>query len=396
MPSRVQHGRIDAWALREHYADFLDPRGAQRRILLTGHSHQAWPSVAKQGLIEAYEVAASKVDEKWDAVFAVQDELRAHLVRRLGGEPNDYAFAQNTHELVTRWLSALPWSERKKIVTTDGEFHSAFRQLRRLAELREVTVVFVASEPAQTLSERLCEAIDEDTAGVLFSCVLFANASIVAHVDAVIARAKEKGASVLVDGYHAFDVLDVRAPEGAFFVAGGYKYAQWGEGACFMRVPSGCELRPVLTGWFAGFAALADRQTEGPVAYEREGAWRFAGSTFDPASFFRARAVARFFDEHGLSVERLRAHSLAQTALIIERVSRLKGVSLATPRDRSLRAGFVSLQTPRAAELVKALRQAGVFTDSRGDMLRLGPAPYITDDEIETAIELLARALATT
>lgn len=393
MPSCV-HSRIDARALREHYADFLDPRGARRRILLTGHSHQAWPSVAKQGLIEAYEVAARDVDDKWDAVFAAQDELRAHLALRLGGEAKEYAFAQNTHEIVTRWLSALSWTERKKIVTTDGEFHAAFRQLRRLAELSEVEVVFVASEPARTLSERLCEAIDEETAGVLFSCVLFSSASIVPALDAVIACATDKGASVMVDGYHAFDVVDVRAPEGAFFVAGGYKYAQWGEGACFVRVPSGCELRPVLTGWFAGFASLADRRTEGPVAYERDGAWRFAGSTFDPASFFRARAVARFFDERGLSVEKLRANSLAQTSLIVERCASLKGVELATPSDPSLRGGFVSLRTPRAGELVKALREEGVFTDSRGEMLRLGAAPYVTDDEIETAIEILAGLLA--
>jgi selenocysteine lyase/cysteine desulfurase len=393
MPSCV-HTRIDARALREQYADFLDPRGAKRRILLTGHSHQAWPAVARQGLIEAYEVAARDVDDKWDAVFAAQDELRAHLARRLGGQPKEYAFAQNTHELVTRWLSALPWGERKKIVTTDGEFHAAFRQLRRLAELSEVEVVFVASEPARTLSERLCEAIDERTAGVLFSCVLFGTSSVVPGIDAVIARASECGASVMVDGYHAFDVVDVRAPEGAFFVAGGYKYAQWGEGTCFARVPSGCELRPVLTGWFAGFASLADRRTEGPVAFERDGAWRFAGSTFDPASYFRARAVARFFDEQGLTVERLRANSLAQTSLIIERCAKLKGLELATPSEPSLRGGFVSLRTARAAELVKALRDEGVFTDSRGELLRLGAAPYVTDDEIETAIEVLGRLSA--
>lgn len=387
------HTRIDARALREHYGDFLDPRGAARKILLTGHSHQAWPSVAKQGLIEAYEVAARDVDDKWEAVFSAQDELRAHLSERLGGAANEYAFGQNTHELVTRWLSALPLHERPKLVTTDGEFHAAFRQMRRLGEVSGLEVVFVASEPATTLSERLCEAIDERTAGVLFSCVLFGTSSVVPGVERVIARASERGASVMVDGYHAFDVVDVRAPDGAFFVAGGYKYAQWGEGVCFVRVPSGCELRPVLTGWFAGFASLADRRTEGAVAYERDGAWRFAGSTFDPSSFFRARAVARFFDEQGLTVERLRANSLAQTSLIIERARGMKGVELATPSEGALRGGFVSLRTARAGELVKALRAEGVYSDSRGEMLRLGAAPYVTDDEIETAMEILAKLL---
>ena len=39
----------------------------------------------------------------------------------------------------------------------------------------------------------------------------------------------------------------------AFYLGGGYKYAMSGEGACFLAVPPGCELRPVDTGWFASF-----------------------------------------------------------------------------------------------------------------------------------------------
>lgn len=384
---------IDPHALRPHYADFLDPRSSPRRILLTGHSHQAWPSVAKAGLLEAYELAAREVDDKWEAVFSAQSELRGHLSSRLGGAPPHWAFAPNTHELVVRWLSALPLDRRPKIVTTDGEFHAAFRQLKRLAELSSVEVEFVASEPATTLSERLAAAVDERTAGVLFSCVLFGTSSVVPHIDAVIDRANAVGASVLIDGYHAFDVVPFTVPEGVFFVAGGYKYAQWGEGLCFLKVPEGCTMRPVYTGWFAGFSSLADRRTQGQVGYDSDGAWRFAGSTFDPSSSLRARAVARFFDEHGLTVERLRARSLSQTQQIIDRARALPGVSIATPEDPSLRGGFVSLRTERASDLVEALRKEGVYADSRGEMLRLGPAPYVTDEEIALAMDVLASLL---
>ena len=79
-----------------------------------------------------------------------------------------------------------------------------------------------------------------------------------------------------------------------FVVAGGYKYAQWGEGVCFLRVPpGGAALRPLYTGWFAGFAELdAPRDRARPTGYEADGASAFAGSTFDPASFYRAAAVA--------------------------------------------------------------------------------------------------------
>ena len=35
-------------------------------------------------------------------------EVRAGFARLLGDQPDDIALGQNTHELVTRWLSALP------------------------------------------------------------------------------------------------------------------------------------------------------------------------------------------------------------------------------------------------------------------------------------------------
>ena len=53
----------------------------------------------------------------------------------------------------------------------------------------------------------------------------------------------------------------------------GYKYAQFGEGLCFLRVPPGCQLRPADTGWFADFAHLAGPR-DGRVDYG-EGADRF-------------------------------------------------------------------------------------------------------------------------
>ena len=46
------------------------------RLLLSGHSHQAWPDVALDGQIEAFEDASRAVDEKWELAFARADEVR--------------------------------------------------------------------------------------------------------------------------------------------------------------------------------------------------------------------------------------------------------------------------------------------------------------------------------
>ena len=128
---------ISPEALRPHYARFLAAQpgasGPRARVLLTGHSHQAWPDVARAAQLEAYDDAAAHVDEKWGPAFAKADALRATIAARIGAEAPEIALAASTHELVARFLSALDLRARPRLVTTSGEFHSMHRQLTRLA-----------------------------------------------------------------------------------------------------------------------------------------------------------------------------------------------------------------------------------------------------------------------
>jgi selenocysteine lyase/cysteine desulfurase len=385
---------LDPRALRGHYRQFLTPTpGFTRRILLTGHSHQAWPDVARAGQDEAFADAAALVDDKWGRVFEVQDELRRYIADRIAAQPGELAFASNTHELVTRFLSALDLRRRPHVVTTTGEFHSLDRQLRRLGE-DGLDVTWVDALPADTLAARLAAAVRDTTAAVLVSSVLFETSTLVPGLPALAEHVAARGAHLLVDAYHAWHVVpftlaDVGGDR-VFVVAGGYKYAQWGEGACFLRVPSGTGMRPVYTGWFAGFAELeAERDRVRPVGYPSDGASAFAGSTFDPASFYRAVAVTRFARTQGLDIARLRELSLRQTSRLVEGARRL-GLAVASPDTAAQRGGFVAVDTPRAHELVTALRAEGIFTDARGTKLRLGPAPYVTDEDIDVALDVLA------
>ena len=116
-------------ALRPHYSAFLKPG----RLLLTGHSHQAWPDVARAGTLECFDDAAKLADDKWAAAFAAADAVRTYVGACLGADAAQIALAPNTHELVLRFLSALDLKSRPHLVTTSGEFHTITRQLRRLA-----------------------------------------------------------------------------------------------------------------------------------------------------------------------------------------------------------------------------------------------------------------------
>jgi len=342
--------------------------------------------------LAAFEDASKHVDDKWSAAAARADVLRGAVSDALGVGSSEIALAQNSHELVSRFLSGLAWTRGRHIVTTAGEFHSMDRQLRRLVEAG-AEVSFVPVAPVDTLAERMAAHVRADTVGVMASTVLFQSSAIVPHLEAAVQAAHRVGAAVLLDAYHAFSVvpqpLDSLGPDPIFVTGGGYKYAQWGEGCCWLRVPPSTQMRPVFTGWFADFAAL-----EGPrsarVGYGAKGADRFAGSTYDPASHYRAAAVVEFFEEQGLTLEILRAISLRQTRRLMDA---LPDLTLLTPRADQKRGGFVAFQVAGASRVVAKLRMDGVFVDARDDVLRLGPAPYVTDDELDRGAALVRAAI---
>lgn len=405
---------IDAERLARHYSRFK----VSERILLTGHSHQAWPDVALDGQRQAWLDAAEHVDDKWSRAFAVADKVRAGFRRLLDDPDGHVALGQNTHELVTRFLSALPLRARPRLVATDGEFHTIRRQLGRL---REEGVEVVTVSATAGIAERLVAEVDDRTAAVLVSSVLFRDARIVTGLDAVARACARFGAELLVDAYHSLAAVPFSVREmglaGAFVMGGGYKYCQLGEGNCFLRVPQACSLRPVLTGWFAEFGALAgdsttggspasgggssrlDRPTSyGPTLYG-DGHLRFAGSTYDPVSHYRAAAVFDFFREQRLTPERLRKSGLAQIRRLAAAVDALDLDPAVLSRDRTVpldrKGGFLALETPLAGEFACALRGRGVYADHRGTLLRLGPAPYVADSQLDDAVEALGEVART-
>lgn len=395
MPYRFEDLTGPSNPLARHYRRFR----VEERILLSGHSHQAWPDCGLDGQIRAWEDAAAHVDDKWERAFAVADRVRAGY-RRLMDDPDGlYSLAESTHDLLVRFLSALPWRRRRKIVSTDGEFYSMRRQLDRLAE-EGIEVVRVPSEPADSVGERLAAATCDQTAAVMASTVFFGSARIAGDLSPTAEACRRHGAALLLDVYHQLNAvpfsLRERGLEDAFAVSAGYKYCQLGEGNAFLRFPRDCELRPVFTGWFAEFGDLTAPRHPGEVAYTR-GDDRFAGATYDPSSHYRAAEVFEFFTDHDLHAPLLRRVSQHQLGRLTGLFDALGLSPTLIDRDRSAPleslGGFLVLTSPGAGDISAALKRRGVYTDFRGDRLRLGPAPYVSDRQIEGAIELLGEVV---
>jgi kynureninase len=381
--------------LARHYSRFR----VGERLLLTGHSHQAWPDVGFEAQQQAWLDAAEFVDDKWERAAEHANRVRAGFARLLGDTPANIALGQNTHELVTRWLSALPFRQRQRLVTTDGEFHTIRRQMDRFAD-EGIEVKKVAAHPVDTLADRLAREVTDHTLAVLVSSVLFETSAIVPGLDRIAAACATHGTELLVDAYHHLNVVpfDVSAMalQSAFVTGGGYKYCQLGEGNCFLRVPEDRNLRPILTGWFAEFDAIeSTRQSR--VTFG-DGAAAFAGATYDPTSHYRAAAVFDFHQQQGLTPEELRRISQHQVGLLLSTFERLDvppSAARIEPMSLEQRGGFVAVRTPHARDLAHRLRERGVFVDARGDILRMGPAPYLRDDQLTDAVAALGEMIRT-
>lgn len=380
--------------LQPHYSGFK----VSDRLLFTGHSHQAWPDVCLDGLIESYTTAASMVDDKWNTVFEKVEILRNYL-RRFYDDPHGrYCFSENTHNLVVRWLSSFDLNNKPRIVTTDSEFHSINRQLTRLEETG-IEIERVPALPLDGFSQRFEKALDDHTAAALISHVYFSSSLVNSELTACAEASERFKVPLLIDDYHGTNVIRTSIAADAlascYLLIGGYKYLQWGEGNCFLRFPSDCTLRPVITGWFSAFDKLAAEQT-GNVLYD-DGDNRFMGGTFDGASQFRAARTVDFFEKMDLNPEIL--HRSYQN-----QVRYMRKQFLALDMDSSkIRAvhdypinrngGFLAMVSPMAREIWMGLKRNGVYTDYRNDILRMGPAPYITRDQIDEAFRLLNKVV---
>jgi len=379
--------------LAPHYSRFR----VGERLLLTGHSHQAWPDRAFEGHQRAWRDASDWVDDKWDRAFAEADRVRQGYRRLLGDPSGNYSLAANTFELLVRLLSALPLRQRPRLVTTDSEFHSLRRLLTRLEE-EGVEVERVAAHPAVDVGERLAAVTNEETAAVLTSTVFFNSAQIAGGLTQAAEACRQHGAVLVLDAYHQLNVVPMSLAEtdltDAFVVGAGYKYCQLGEGNGFLRFPADCRLRPVATGWFAEFGELTHEHDPSKVQYHA-GHDRFAGATYDPTSHYRAAEVFAFFREHELDVALLRQISQHQIGLLCRLFDELDLAPDLVDRDRQVPlqrlGGFLALRSPHAEAIWRSLKAAGVHTDQRADIVRFGPAPYLSDRQLEEAMGILGQ-----
>ncbi|NVK42983.1 MAG: aminotransferase class V-fold PLP-dependent enzyme [Oceanospirillaceae bacterium] len=381
--------------LKRHYRRFLAAH--PDALYFTAHSHHFWPDVTRDAMLRCWDDAARLVDDKWGPLHGERiPQLQQRIARLLDSEtPQQLCFAPSTHDLLVRLLSCLPTDRPVRILTSNAEFHSFDRQVRRLEETGWCRVTRIPSEPVGEFAPALAAALRRQHWDlVFFSQVFFDSGLVVTELEPILAAAPDD-CLVAIDGYHAFAALP-RAPGSAlrraFYLAGGYKYAQGGEGCCFMHVPPGCRLRPVITGWFADFKHLATRQAD--VQYADDGR-RFAGATFDPAALYRLDAVLALYQREGIRIDDIHRHVQTLQRRFLDGLGNVPCLSAGRwlYQPGRLHGHFLAIELPdsQASTLVQRLGQRGIHVDSRGNRLRFGFGPYHDTGDVDHLLQTLRR-----
>jgi selenocysteine lyase/cysteine desulfurase len=378
---------------KKHFSRFLGASPA--RLHFAAHSHHAWPDVTLEAQEAAWRDGCELADLKWEKVFGeVFPRACAHVARQLAlPDGESVTFAPSTHDLLARVLSCFEKPTPLRILTTDSEFHSFERQARRFEEAGRARVERVRVEPFDTFPARLREAAGHGGHDLVYvSQVFFDSSFVLEDLAALVEAIPKRETFVVIDGYHAFMArpVDLSALHSRiFFLAGGYKYAMSGEGACFLHAAPGYGERPVVTGWFAGFADLEARVRR--VSYPRGGG-RFLGATFDPTALYRFNAVQDWLVREGVTVAAIHERAKALQKLFLEGIaakpSAISPEMLLPPAAIRARGNFLTFRLPDALGLSRHLLERNVIVDVRGDRLRVGFGLYHDEDDVA---ELLRR-----
>jgi selenocysteine lyase/cysteine desulfurase len=385
--------------LKSSYLRSLQPG----RLHFAAHSRHLRPDVTFDATVECLNDGFNMADGVWKHIFgSVIPTAQKNVARLLHVKrPENIAFSANTHEFVARILSSLDPDKPVRILTTGNEFRSFSRQLHRFAERRNVYVTEIPVFPHENFVSLFVEFAQEHTFDLIFFSQVFFDSGFRIAQDQIekIVASVHSDTTIVIDGYHGFCAVPTsleNVEDRVFYLAGGYKYAQWGEGACFLYVPPHCKLRPENTGWFAEFGDLSNARG-GRTKYSDD-AFRFWGSTFDSAGLYRLNAVCEWMREKAITLDEIRAHVRNLQSQFLDglaiRGSRLfSRENLESPLQCYSRGNFLSFhltKTENAVCAVNALHDHGVIVDSRGPLLRIGFGTYHDSQDVESLLEIIS------
>lgn len=361
---------------------------------LVSHSLGAMPRRTRSYLAKFADEWNDRGVRAWhEGWWEIGRETGNLLAPILGAAPDTITMHQNATVAQAIVTSCFSFDgARRTIVLQDLDFptnHYLFEGCRRYG----AEVVYVKSDDQiRAPIDRLIDAIDERTALVPISLVLFRSGCL-QDVGPVVEKAHRVGAHVILDAYQGAGTvpMDLTSLGVDFAVGGSVKWLCGGPGAGYLYVRPDLvrTLRPSAVGW-AGHTAPFGFET-GAIRYA-ETIERFQSGTPNVPSLYSARAGYEIVAEIG--VPAIRAKSLRLTRRMLE-AAVARGWRLNTPTRDADRGGTVVIDVPGAAQVTEELLARDVLVDYRpGAGIRLAPHFYNTEAEVDRAMGTMEEILS--
>ena len=253
--------------------------------------------------------------------------------------------------------------------------------------------VVPAEDDLTVSTDRMLDAIDESTAVVAFSHVLF-RTSYIMDADAIIRRARQVGATAILDTYQSAGIIpvDVETLGVDFAVGGCLKWLCGGPGNAFLYTRPDLlkHAKPSFTGWLSHEHPF-DFDI-GDVAMRGDAMHMMNGTPSIPAYY---AALAGLDIINAVGVDRIREASRRMTARLLTLVDEY-GFTSAASRNPDRLAGTVAVSVPDAPLVSRTLKARDFIVDYRPPVgIRISPHFYNTMDEIDRVMAEIASITAT-
>ncbi len=366
-----------------------------RSVYMISNSLGAMPRQTRANLAEYAETWATRGVRGWEERWwEMPAEVGNKIARVIGAPSGTVSMHENVTTAHMVALSCLrPSGARTRIVCSAMDFPSMV-YLYRAQQAAGFELVVVPAEDDLTVStDRMLEAIDETTAVVAFSHVLF-RTSYIMDADAIVRRARQAGASSILDTYQSAGIVPVNVEAlGVDFAVGGcLKWLCGGPGNAFLytRPDLLAHARPSFTGWLSH---------EHPFDFDigdvamRGDAMHMMNGTPSIPSYYAALAGLDIINEVG--VDRIRDASKQMTARLLALVDEY-GFTSAASRNPDRLAGTVAVNVPDAPLVSRTLKARDFIVDYRPPVgIRISPHFYNTMDEIDRVMAEMASITAT-
>ena len=275
--------------------------------------------------------------------------------------------------------------ERKVILSDNGNFPSDLYMAEGL-----VGLLGQGYELRTVAPEEVAEAIGEDIAVVMLTEVDYRTGR--KHdMKTITELAHAAGAVMVWDLAHSAGAIpvDLAASNCEFAVGCTYKYLNGGPGApafIYIRPDLADAAQPALSGWLGHDSPFDFDLNYRPA----KGIERMRVGTPPVLQMAALEEAMKVWE--GVDMQDVRAASVALQEQFIEEVEReVPQLTLASPRDASVRGSQVSFRFPDGYAAMQALIDRGVIGDFRApDIMRFGFTPlYLDSADVTAAVRII-------